>query len=221
MNPETFYREIGDIDDDLIQAAHEARGQKYKKPMLYRIAGIAASFCLIFGGILFALQKDTVYFNDIPVPAVSKVIVPADENTEIVPMTYQELLAYYGMEQLPDAFGDELTRTEQSYFVFYQDQEGNILYDTNILHYSSIDRSKTLSITFAKVEGTANVSHEDIRRSRISGVSILLAASVNSTSHMVYWADFILNDVSVQMTSDGLSENEFIDAIKEFIRRLK
>ena len=187
--------------------------------MLYGIVGIAACFCLICGGILFGLQKDTLYINDIPAPAASKAIVPADENTKMIPMTYQELLAYYGIEQLPDAFGEELTMAEQSYFVLYQGQEGNILYDTNILYYNNSDRSKTLSIAFAKAEEPSDVSNEDIR-SRIGGVSILLAAFSDNIDRTAYWADFELNG-AVQMTSDGLSEDAFINVIQEFIKLLK
>lgn len=220
MNREMLYREIGDIDDDLIQAANEAHKQNHKTLMLCRIAGIAACFCLICGSILFGLQKDSIYINEIPTPAAAKVIVPADENTTIVPMTYQELLAYYGMEQMPDTFGEELTKTQQSFFVLYQNQAGDILYDTNILYYSSIDQSKTLSITLSKAEDLSNVSQEEMRQSKIDGVSLLLAASSNETDYTAYWAGLKLNGVSVQMISDGLSEDEFINAITEFIQSL-
>lgn len=221
MNRETFYREIGDIDDDLIQAANEAHGKKKKALKIYRIAGIAACFCLICGGILFGLQRDNIYINEIPTPATSKVIVPAGETTTIVPMTYQELLAYYGIEQMPDAIGEELTRVEQSFFVLYQDQEGNIVYDTNIFYYNSIDQNKTLSVAVAKAEESSDAFREDMKQSKIGGVSLILAASSNGNGYTAYWADFKLNGVSVQMISDGLNENEFIRAISEFIQLLK
>lgn len=217
MNREAFYREIGNIDDDLIQAANDAQGQIHKKNRFYRIAGIAACFCLICGSILFGLQKNTIYINEISAPMASKVIVPADENINIVSMTYQELLAYYGMEQLPDTFGEDLIRTEQTYFVLYQNQDGTVLYDANILYYNSIDRSKTLSITFAKAEEYLDVSNENIRKSKIDGVSMVLATSSKNNNHTVYWATFKLNDVSVKIISDGLSQDEFIDIIKDLI----
>lgn len=220
MNREMLYQEIGHIDDDLIQAANEAHIQNHKTLMLYRIAGIAACFCLIFGSILFGLQRDSIYMNEIPTPAAAKVIVPADENTTMVPMTYQELLAYYGMEQMPDTFGKELTKTQQSFFVLYQNQAGDILYDTNILYYSSTDQSKTLSITLSKAEDFSNVSQKEMRQSKIDGVSLLLAASSNETGYTAYWAGLRLNGISVQMISDGLSEDEFINAITEFIQSL-
>lgn len=217
MNRETFYREIGNIDDDLIQAANNAQGQKNNVRMLYRIAGIAACFCVICSGILFGLQKDTLYINDISMPMTSKVAIPTDEDTKIVPMTYQELLAYYGMEQLPDAFGEELTRAEQSYFVLYQDQAGDVLYDTNSVYYNSSDNSKTLSITFAKAEELSKLFRGDTKQSKIDGVSMVLA----SADQAAYWASFKLNDLSIRITSYGLDEEDFIHIIKELIRFMK
>lgn len=217
MNRKAFYREIGNIDDDLIQAANNAHGQKHNVRMFYRIAGIAACFCVICGGILFGLQKDTLYINEISIPMTSKVVIPTDEDTKIVPMTYQEFLAYYGMEQLPDAFGEELTRAEQSYFVLYQDQAGDVLYDTNSLYYNSSDNSKTLSITFAKAEEFSNLFRGDAKQSKIDGVSMVLA----STDQAAYWAGFKLNDISIKITSYGLNEDDFIDIIKELIRFMK
>ncbi|MBP3475363.1 MAG: hypothetical protein J6K48_03465 [Lachnospiraceae bacterium] len=217
MNQKEFYQEIGNIDDDLIQAANKDYGLKHNVRVLYRIAWAAACLCLICGGILFGLQKDTLYINDISIPMASKVIVPTDENTKIIPMTYQELLAYYGMEQLPDSLGEELTREEQSYFVLYKDQEDNVLCDTNILYYNSSDNSMTLSITLAKANEPSNTFHGDIKRSKINGVSMILA----STDQTAYWASFKLNDISFKITSYGLNEESFLNIVKEFIRFVK
>lgn len=217
MKKETFYREIGDIDDDLIQAACNACGQNRKRSMFYRIAGAAACFCLICGGLFLASERDTIRINIMPTPAVSKVVVPADENTKIIPMTYQELLDYYGMEQLPDTFG-ELKRTEQSYFVLYQDQNGTVLFDTNILYFSNIDKSKNVSITIAKAEELPGISGKDIKWSEVDGAPMVLAVSSKDADHIVYWAYFKLNNVSVKVVSDGMSREEFIDVIKELLK---
>lgn len=217
MNQKEFYLEIGNIDDDLIQAANKAYELKHSVRVFHRIAGTAACLCLICGGILFGLQKDTLYINDISMPMASKVIVPADENTKLVPMTYQELLAYYGMEQLPDTLGEELARAEQSYFVLYQDQSGNVLCDTNILYYNSSDNIKTLSITFSKADELSNTFHGDIKRSKIDGISMILA----STDQTAYWASFKLNGISIKITSYGLNEEAFVNIVKEFIRFIK
>lgn len=221
MKREILYREIGNIDDDLILAANETYVVKNKMSIFYRAAGIAACFCLICTGILYGIQRDTIYINELPSPAVSKVVVPSDENTTTVPMTYEELLAYYGMERMPDSFGEELTKTPQSFFVLYQDQAGDILYDTNILYYNNIDQSKTVSIVLTKTAKSSKVFPENMKSSEINGISLRLASSSNGSGYTAYWADFQLGDVSVRILSDGLNEDAFIDVVTEFIRIMK
>lgn len=214
MNREAFYKEIGDIDDDLIMEAAVAYGEKNKKSAVYRIVGIAACFCLICGAFIFLSQRDTIYINEISAPAVSKIVVPADENTEIVSVSYGELMDYYGIKQLPDTLGDDLENAEQSYFVFYRNSGGKILYDTNIFYFNNADRSRNVSVIIAKSEEISDAYNNDILLSEIGGVSVMIAKS-NDTA---YWAAFKLNEVSFKVISDGMSEDEFIDIIKEIIR---
>lgn len=221
MNREAFYREIGYIDDDLIEAANEAPAQKHKKPLFFRLAKIAACFCLICTGMLLWLRQDTVFINQVQAPPSSKLVIPAGENTKTVPMTYTELLVYYGMTALPDSLGGDLTRTDQTYFVLYQDQAGNVIFDTNIFYYNSIDASKTLSISLSKAKDTADTPQEGIRQSQISGVPVLLTASSTGAEPITYLAEFKLNGITIKMIFEGLNEDEFINTTKEFIRLLK
>lgn len=217
MNSETFYKEIGNIDDDLIQAASEAHGHKRGKTVFYGIAGIAACLCLICGVLFFGANKDSVYINSAAAPMTNaKVIAPSNEDTETVVMTYQELLSYYGIEQLPDNMA-ELEITKQSFFVIYRDQAGNILSDTNILYYNSSEGSKSLSVTLAKADKLPEISGEDIKYSKLDGGSVILA----STDRVEYWAGFKLNGVSVNITSRGVSEEDFINAVRVIIGLLK
>lgn len=212
MNREAFYKEIGDIDDELIMAAAHASGEKSTKGAVCRIAAIAACFCLICGGFLFLSHRDTIYINEISAPAVSKVVVPADENTEIVSVSYEELMDYYGIKQLPDTIGDDLARSEQSYFVFYKGSNGKILYDTNIFYFNNADRSRNVSVVIAKSEEISD-TYDGMVLSEIGDVSVMIAKS-NGTA---YWAAFKLSDVSFKVISDGMSEDEFIGMLKEFI----
>lgn len=220
MNREAFYREIGDIDDDLILAANGARLQKDKKRIFYRIVGMAACICIICGGVLAGIRRDTIYINEMSAPIRSKVVVSVEDNTEIIPQSWQELLAYYGMEQIPKKLGEDLIRQEQSYFVLYQDSQGNIFYDTNSFYYSNVGGSQTLSITLSKTEGSSGSPREEMKRSEIDGISMLITAAPKDAAYTAYWADFSTGDVSVQMSAEGLSEEAFIRAIKEFIRFL-
>lgn len=225
MKKDILYKEIGNIDDDLILEAAEARVKKRNRQILYRFAGIAACFCVICGGILLGTQRDTIYMNETQRPMISKVVVPDAETSEIVQMDYQELLAYYEMEEMPDTLGSDtdepFTKTDQSFFVLYRDLENNIIYDTNNLYYTNTDNTKTLSITLAKVKEIPSVSSEDMKPSKIGGVETMLGAASNGTGYTAYWAEFKLNDISVKVISDGLAEDAFIDVITEFIQILK
>lgn len=220
MNREMLYREISNIDDDLIEAANAAP-EHYKRPILSRIAGIAACLCLICVGIFYSLQRDAIYINEMPIPAISKAVVPDGETAEPVFLTYQELLAYYGLAQLPDAFGETLIKAEQSHFALYRDQQGEILYDTNRLYYSSIDGSKTLQIVLTKNAEDPHSFCQDIRLSKIDGITVQLAVSSNDNGYRAYWAALKANDLSVQIVSDGLREAEFIHTVKALVRVLK
>lgn len=220
MNRETLYRAIGDIDDDLILAASEAGGQKRKQPMLYRMAGLAACLCLIFGGLFWLSQRDNLHINPLSPPTSFKIVVPSGEDTELVSMTWQELLSYYGITELPDTFGETLARTDRSFFVLYRDRAGAVLYDTNTLDYASADGSKTLSIQLSKAGTLFSVPHEDAKMSQIDGLSVLLALSPQPAGPTTYWAELEWNGLSVRLLSGGLEEDEFISVIREFIQIL-
>ena len=218
MNSETFYKEIGNIDDDLIQAASEAHGRKRRFTVFYGIAGIAACLCLIFGGLFFVSKKDVIYINDISSPMTNaKLIVPSTEGTKTVVMTYQELLSYYGTERLPNELENGLDMTKQSYFAIYRDQTGNVISDTNILYYNSADGSKGLSVTLARFDKLPEIPDNDIKQSKLDGVSVVLA----SADRAEYFAGFRLNNISINITSSGLNEEDFINAVKEIIKALK
>lgn len=217
MTSKQLYQAIGDIDDSLIQAAAEAHGPRRTARTFYRLAGIAACLCLLCGGLFLGLRRDALYINELSVPLASKVLVPADKNTTLVPMTYAELLAYYGLEPLPDVLGQELLREDRSYFALYQDQAGQILYDTNSLYYSSRDGSKSVSLTLAKAEELSAFLPKEMKRSRIGGVSVILA----SKDQAAYLAGFGRAGLSVKIVAYGLSESAFIDLVKELIRFVK
>ena len=218
MNSEAFYKEIGNIDDDLIQAASEAHGRKRRYTMFYGIAGIAACLCLIFGGLFFRSKEDVIYINNISSPmTTAKVIVPSTEGTKTIVMTYQELLSYYGIERLPNDLENGLTMAKQSYFAIYRDQSGGVISDTNILYYNSLDGSKSLSVTLARSDKLLGIPNNDIKRSKLDGVSVILA----SADRVEYFASFMLNGISVNIISGGLNEEDLINAVKEIIISLK
>ena len=219
MNSKSFYLEIGNIDDDLIQEASEARGHKVRKINFVRLASMAACLCLICTAMLFSVHRDVIYYNEAPAPITSKVLVPSDENTTVLKLTYQELFSYYGLEPFPDVLSG-LRRLEQTYYFVYQSSE-NTIYDTNILNYRSDDGKQTLSIVLSKDELGDTIEEGDVKKSKIDGVSLVLAVSEKPTedsSQSIYWAKIHNHGVFLRVVSSGMDETAFTNLIRELIQ---
>lgn len=212
MTREELYLELGCIDDDLIQEA--AVSFRRKKSVLYAAIGIAACVCLIVGCLLPQFQKDFIYFNNVSVPTATKIKVSGDDIIS-VSMSIQELFSYYGLEQLPDTLG-ALKSNDLSYYVLHKDSAGNILYDTNFFYYSSSDHLQTASIALTKKNTSQRTFEKAVKYSEIDNTPVLLA-----TSSTFYWAEFRLHDTSIQITTDGLCEEEFLSIVTSLIRHLK
>lgn len=219
MNRKSFYLEIGNIDDDLIQEASESHGHRFRKITFARVAGMAACLCLICTAMFLGIHKDVIYYNEAPAPITSKVLVPSDENTTVLKLTYQELFAYYELEPFPDVLSG-LQRLEQTYYFVYQSSE-NTIYDTNILTYRSDDGKQTLSIVLAKNESDDTIEEGDVKKSKIDGVSLVLAVSekpMESSAQSIYWAKIYNQGVFLRVVSSGADETAFTNIIRELIQ---
>ena len=250
MNGKTFYLEVGKIDDDLILEASEACGlgkcgsvekcgswEKYGSQRtcgsrtraqgevsswVFRLAGIAACFCLICAVLLFSARRDMIYFNESDPPMTSKVMIPADENTTIQSLSYPELLAYYGIQSFPDKLAS-LNRLELGQYYIYRDQE-LVLYDTNILHYKSADDRQNLSVMIAKEDSDPDIPDVSEEQSRIDGISLVLSMSekfVAEGGQPVYWAEIDHGEVSIRMISYDMDKESFITVVREAVQSLK
>ena len=216
MNRESFYLEIGNIDDDLIQEASEAHGSKVYRISPVRLFGIAACLCLICTAVLFGARRDIIYYNEAPAPHTSKVFVPSEENTTVLTLTYQELFDYYGLELFPDALSG-LQRSEQTYYYVYQSPE-NMVYDTNILNYHSDDGKQTLTIVLYKNKSDPITQQQNIKQSRINGVPLVLAVSNTSSAQTVYWAEIRNQETCFCIIASGMDQSLFTDIIREIVQ---
>lgn len=214
MNGRTLYLEIGNIDDDLVMEASEARGNKIRKLPAARLAGLAACLCLICTAALFGMNRDVVRYNEAPVPLASKLLVPSDESTTVFALTYPELFDHYGLEPFPDALGG-LQRLEQGRYYVYRTAE-NAVYDTNILNYRSGDGEQTLTILLSTGE-PEDGGEEGLKKSRIDGLSVVLGAA-EGPDRPVYWAELRAQGVFLRVTASGMDEDSFTDLIREVVQ---
>ena len=244
MNGKSFYLEIGNIDDDLIEGASKAGGSRWKavgktsdrgadkngmtrcddvhhvrRLHFTRLVGLAACLCLICLAMFWNRSRDIIYYNEAPAPRNSKVAVPSDENTVVLMLTYQELFDYYGLKPFPDVLSG-LGRLKQTYYFVYQSQDKTI-YDTNLLNYCSDDGKQMVTVSVGTDEDDGMIQGEEVqeeaKESRIDGVSLVLAVS-EEMEEPVYWAKISDQGLSVRVVSYGLDEAAFTDVIRELIQ---
>lgn len=219
MNRESFYLEIGNIDDDLICEAKTARGHKNRRKYMQYFAGIAACLCLMCGGLIYSLQRDVIHYNIATESATAKVFIP--EGTTVCDLTYPELCDYYGLEPLPDTLSG-LSRSERSVFYIYKNA-GEIILDENRLDYASADGGRTVTVTLATKEYDMPFD-KTTENSRIDGVSMVLSASetaVGTSGQRMYWAEIEQQNLYVCVVSLGLDEEAFIQVIRELLESQK
>ena len=216
MNRESFYLEIGSIDDDLIQEASEAHGHKVHRIGLIRLAGIAACLCLVCAAVLLNMRGDVIYYNEAPAPLTAKVLVPSDETTVVLTLTYQELFDYYGLEPFPDVLSG-LQRLEQTYFYVYRSPKDTI-YDTNVLNYYSDDGKQTLTIVISKNGSEPAAQQQNMKKSRIDGTPVVLAVSDTPSGATDCWAEICGQDIYFRVVASGMDESSFTDIIREIVQ---
>ncbi|MBQ8837330.1 MAG: hypothetical protein IJ002_07490 [Clostridia bacterium] len=213
MKRESLYLEIGNIDDDLIEAACAQRKSKKGRINFARFVGAAACFCIICIAAFSAFQKDSIYFNEIEVSSASKVKIPSDENTTVITPNYEELFDYYGITKFPDTLAC-MQRIEQKSYFIYQNL-GGIIYDTNFLQYMSFDGKQTLTVAIAKEE--FDIQTEDAKLSKIYGVPLTMGVS-DGSAQPTYFAEVCIREVYLHITARGVDESAFVDIIREIIK---
>lgn len=218
MNRKSFYLEIGNIDDDLIQGAAKVQYKRRRKTGLIRLGSVAACFCLLCAAMLFGMNRDVVYYNETTMPNQLKVRVPSEENAAAHALDYQELFDHYGLKPLSNQLSG-MQRMEQSHYFVYQLENAGV-YDINMLNYHSDDGKRALSVLLEKETTNADAQTEKAETSKIDGVLVVLTVSGDSASP-IYGAEFRIRGVSFRVQSIGMEEDAFTDLVRELIQQQK
>lgn len=219
MNSRELYTEIGNIDDDLIIAAENYKRNR-NKTVFYRIAGIAACICIVLFGIAFVNSNNTVYINTVSEPETSKSVIPSKEDVVIVSLNFSELINYFKIEKIINALEIDYQKTEQNNYYIYKNRDGKILHDTNVLFFKNEEGTKIFSMTLSTKEDIIKMV-DDVKYSKIKGVSIILAKYLNDEGNTEYFAITEISGINIKITVAGFSEKEFIDLIKQLIKSVK
>lgn len=217
MNSKSLYLEIGNIDDDLIEEASEARGHHVRKISFVREAAMAACLCLFSFMMFWNMSRDIIYYNEMSGPMNAKVVVPSDEDTELLSLTYQELFDHYGLKTFPGVLSG-LKKTEQTSYFIYQ-SSGKTIFDTNNFYYCSEDGVPMVTITVAKA-GSENTIQEDVQKSRMDGISVVFSVE-EEIEPPIYWAEISDWGPSIRVVSYDMDKEEFTELIRELIQSQK
>ncbi|MBQ8638647.1 MAG: hypothetical protein IJ468_05715 [Lachnospiraceae bacterium] len=220
MNREKLYLEIGNIDDDLIEEAANTYGHRRYRSRVIRLIGIAACLCLLCIVVVFSQQREVICFNKGGLPVASKLLNASGEDTKLIPIDAQELFEYYGINPFPSILSG-LRIVERDMYYVYEDPQGN-RYDTNVIQYQSADGGQALSVVITKENPGYHETDGEGKRSRIDGVSLVLAVSDEKSGGLpVYWAEIGWEEVYLRIVSDRMDETSFVNAIREVIALLK
>ena len=158
-------------------------------------------------------------------------------------LSMDELMDYYGIDIKISNISDILNMVAEDSFsyigpslIYYPDdsfgiyQDGEFIYDENGLYFANKDCSKEFRVMFSKKSnilfpGSRNVtdtvlSKEDYNLSKISGIECIIGRSEFAEDMMEpsYLSFMELGNTNITIVTDGLSEEQVISVLKEFIR---
>lgn len=165
--------------------------------------------------------QDQIFFHAISsVPEVkhSSICLLWDD---FIAFSKEELCSYYGMDVFALKPPMDLNLRESLYGVFRRDKGTGALYcDSNNLCYQNVDGSRELELHLSKeamLPADLIIDYGE-EKSTINGTAVSLAAYQSVDGGMEYCAAFSNGDTNVVLLSSGLSQEEFLDAVRSVIK---
>ena len=213
MNAKELYLAVGEIEDELILAADTlpVRKKSHVRTMWMLAAACACLFCF---GIARGFSGNQIIWNEAPAAIAMKNIIPAYTATQT--MTYEEMENYYKLEKFPTSLKGELQQNGVDSFFLYFDETGQTVYDSNQVWYQNGEKGQFLCVSMSRVT-ESELAPEGTEYSRIKGTNLLLTVTELDDHLSVYTARWEQNGTKVYVTESGLSQEEFLSAIKEFL----
>lgn len=133
---------------------------------------------------------------------------------DFVEMSRDEMIDYYGVDYIPDVPSDIKPQTDESSGVFRRD--GEVYWDADILNYSNEDFTRRVHLEVCKevviIRDYFPYDSSD-EESVIRGVEMFLSRDANGG----YYADFFYQNVEFFLSTQGLSEDEFLAILSSLI----
>ncbi len=137
---------------------------------------------------------------------------------DFIPMTKEELTAYYGVDFIPEV-PDDLKEQAVEFGGIYRIDKGTgeVYYDGNKLSYTNEDFSRGVAVSVDKgsyVYQQFVYFKGDEEKSVINNLEVILGLSVYGD----YYAEFMYKGTGFFIYSEGLTEEEFISVIESVIK---
>lgn len=140
---------------------------------------------------------------------------------DFIAFSREELCSYYGMDVFALKPPTDLNLRESLYGVFRRDKGTGALYcDSNHLCYQNADGSRGLELHLSKdaeLPPDIIIDYEQ-EKSIINGMPVSLAVYQSADGTMEYYAAFLNGDTSVMLLSSGLSQEEFLNAVRSVVK---
>lgn len=221
MNEKKLYREIGNIDESLIEEAANARSIKTRTKKTFGWI-TAAGACLVVAiviGISSFLGGDSLHINKMPgIINMDKVF---DDNAREQELTYDEVWQYLGIDELPSTLPGKLQMLETEKYIIYYNQDGTVYYDMFNFEYQKDDFSSQLKVSLSstKVE-TGLEFYEGAKESTIDGTKMIIGRFETQgidDGVVTYASEFQLKGVYYTIVAENVEENVFVSAVRKIL----
>lgn len=231
MNAKDLYREIGQIDDLIIEEAARIKRYKITKSHFIKVGAMAACFILVVYALWlnFGTSRN-IYMNDLTVPNAKR-INEIDENATEKLYTFEEAKAYFSVDILPKKLPQGMSLIVKNYPVYFN-ADSTVNYDLTWFSYADdntdllIDRYVGI---YASKEGFRyrHYFNGNEKVSEINGIEMLVGRfeapyfdeNGNRESYVTYISEFEYEGISITVIADYITEKEFTNILQSMIKQ--
>lgn len=220
MSERKLYREIGNIDDSLIEEAVNARSIKTptKKTFVWVAAATACLLVAIVVGISSLLTGDSIHINQ-----MAAIINPdmKHEETNSREMSYDEVLHYLNIDELPTTLPGGLQMLDTDKYSILYSKDGTVYYDTFKFDYRNDDYSSQLTLSLSKKGMDYGLDfYKGAKESTIDGTKMLIGRFETQgidDGVITYAAEFKIKGVYYTIVAENAEENDFVNAVRKIL----
>ncbi len=159
------------------------------------------------------VQNNKIVINQINVLFSDKMNVCLLEE-DFVEMTRMEMIAYYGVNYIPQLPADICAWQDERSGIYMQD--GEVYWDADILNFSNADFTRKVHLEVGKV---SDISRDYFYLEATQEKSVVnnLEVFIGRSEDGYYYADFVCQGVTFVLDAKGVTEDEFLAILSSLI----